>query len=168
MFDYLDVPVIIPSLEPDDRLTCLLRDMQKAGIRHILLVDDGSSESYRHYFDEAETKGCTVLRHAVNLGKGRALKTAFNHCLNVWPDAPGAITADSDGQHSVPDILRFMQAMCEHPDSLLLGCRDFDDAGVPFIGALYGYGTREELLKNGASVFAESVGELRPLLFRGI
>ena len=132
MFDYLDVPVIIPSLEPDDRLPTLLGEMRQAGIRRILLVDDGSSQSYRHYFDEAEEQGCTVLRHAVNLGKGRALKTAFNHCLNVWPDAPGAITADSDGQHSVPDILRFMQEMCAHPDSLLLGCRDFDDAGVPF------------------------------------
>ena len=132
MYDYLDVPVIIPSLEPDDRLSRLLEEMRDAGIRRILLVDDGSSETYRPYFDSAEAQGCTVLRHAVNLGKGRALKTAFNHCLNTWPDAPGAITADSDGQHSVPDILRFMQEMCAHPDSLLLGCRDFDDAGVPF------------------------------------
>lgn len=132
MFDYLDVPVIIPSLEPDERLPRLLEEMRAAGVRRILLVDDGSSDAYRPYFAKAEAAGCTVLRHAVNLGKGRALKTAFNHCLNTWPDAPGAITADSDGQHSVPDILRFMREMVEHPDSLLLGCRDFDDPGVPF------------------------------------
>lgn len=133
MYDYKAIPVIIPSLEPDERLPRLLADMKQAGIRNIVLVDDGSGPAYAPFFEQAQRDwGCVVLRHAVNLGKGRALKTAFNHCLNTWPDAPGAITADSDGQHSPKDILRFMQAMTEHPDSLLLGCRDFDDAGVPF------------------------------------
>ncbi|HIX06820.1 MAG TPA: bifunctional glycosyltransferase family 2/GtrA family protein [Candidatus Fournierella pullicola] len=133
MYDFKAVPVIIPSLEPDERLPLLLTDMKEAGIENIVLVDDGSGPKYAPVFERAEREwGCVVLRHAVNLGKGRALKTAFNHCLNTWPDAPGAITADSDGQHSPQDILRFMQAMTEHPDSLLLGCRDFDDAGVPF------------------------------------
>ena len=120
MYDFKAVPVIIPSLEPDERLPLLLTDMKEAGIENIVLVDDGSGPKYAPVFERAEREwGCVVLRHAVNLGKGRALKTAFNHCLNTWPDAPGAITADSDGQHSPQDILR-------------LGCRDFDDAGVPF------------------------------------
>ena len=133
MVDFKAVPVIIPSLEPDERLPLLLGQMKEAGIENIVLVDDGSGPEYAPVFRRAEQEwGCVVLRHAVNLGKGRALKTAFNFCLNTWPDAPGAITADSDGQHSPQDILRFMQAMAEHPDSLLLGCRDFDDAGVPF------------------------------------
>ena len=133
MVDFKAVPVIIPSLEPDERLPLLLGQMKEAGIENIVLVDDGSGPEYAPVFRRAEQEwGCVVLRHAVNLGKGRALKTAFNYCLNTWPDAPGAITADSDGQHSPADILRFMQAMAEHPDSLLLGCRDFDDAGVPF------------------------------------
>lgn len=133
MVDFKAVPVIIPSLEPDERLPGLLADMKEAGIENIVLVDDGSGPEYAPVFERAQRQfGCTVLRHAVNLGKGRALKTAFNHCLNTWPDAPGAITADSDGQHSAADILRFMKEMTAHPDSLLLGCRDFDDPGVPF------------------------------------
>ena len=133
MVDFKAVPVIIPSLEPDERLPLLLGRMKEAGIENIVLVDDGSGPEYAPVFEQAQREwGCVVLRHAVNLGKGRALKTAFNFCLNTWPQAPGAITADSDGQHSPQDILRFMQAMAEHPDSLLLGCRDFDDAGVPF------------------------------------
>lgn len=131
--DYRTIPVIIPSLEPDERLPQLLAQMRRAGIENIVLVDDGSPESYRYFFEDAQRLyGCTVLRHAVNLGKGRALKTAFNYCLNTWPQAPGCVTADSDGQHSANDILRFMEALAAHPDSLLLGCRDFDAAGVPF------------------------------------
>ena len=45
---------------------------------------------------------CKVLQHAVNLGKGRALKNGFNEFLNLYQDNPdilGIITVDSDGQH---------------------------------------------------------------------
>lgn len=133
MQNYLFTPVVIPSLEPDERLPVLLAELKQAGVQNILLVNDGSGPQYDGVFRRAQEEfGCTVLRHAVNLGKGRALKTAFNHCLNAWPEAAGCVTADADGQHSVKDILRFMQALCETPDCLLLGCRDFDDPGVPF------------------------------------
>lgn len=128
---YRDLPVVIPSLQPDEKLPALLSALREAGIRNILLVDDGSGPAYRPIFDAAEASGCTVLRHAVNLGKGRALKTAFNHCLLTWPDAPGCVTADSDGQHTPACILACMQALWQHPDSLVLGCRDFDAAGIP-------------------------------------
>jgi phosphoglycolate phosphatase-like HAD superfamily hydrolase len=36
---------------------------------------------------------------------------------------------------------------------------------MPFIGVLYGYGTREEMEKAGGSVFAADVPELKKLLF---
>lgn len=127
-----ELPLIIPSLEPDEKLPALLDALQKAGITNIVLVDDGSGPAYRPIFEEAERRyGCTVLRHAVNLGKGRALKTAFNYCLLAYPDAPGCVTADSDGQHTPECILACMQALWDHPESLVLGCRDFDASNVP-------------------------------------
>lgn len=131
MQTYQELPLIIPSLEPDEKLPALLSALHEAGIRNIVLVDDGSGPAYRPIFDAAEAGGCTVLRHAVNLGKGRALKTAFNYCLLRWPDAPGCVTADSDGQHTPACILSCMQALWQSPGSLVLGCRDFDAAGVP-------------------------------------
>ena len=128
-----DIPVIIPSLEPDDRLPELLCRLKEKGIRNIVLVNDGSSDAYEEFFVKAQNVfGCTVLRHAVNLGKGRALKTAFNHCLQQWPDAPGCVTADSDGQHSPECILACMQALHDHPQHLVLGVRNFADEQVPF------------------------------------
>ena len=51
------IPVIIPSLEPDDRLPALLADLKAAGIENIVLVDDGSGPNYRRYFDAAEADG---------------------------------------------------------------------------------------------------------------
>lgn len=132
MSSYLEIPVIIPSYEPDEKLMILLRDLQAAGIRHVVLVDDGSGEAYASLFQQAaEMDHCVVLYHAVNLGKGRALKTAFNYCLREFHEAPGCVTADSDGQHRPNDIMACMQALWEHPESLILGCRNFDGPEVP-------------------------------------
>ncbi|MCI8569936.1 MAG: glycosyltransferase [Lachnospiraceae bacterium] len=127
-----DVPVVIPSYEPDEKLPGLLRELKTAGFKNIVLVDDGSGAAYAHFFTDArETYGCRVLHHAVNQGKGRALKTAFNYCLGEFPGMPGVITADSDGQHSPACILSCVDAMLMHPDALVLGCRCFEGEEVP-------------------------------------
>ena len=71
-----------------------------------------------------------LLRHAVNLGKGAALKTAFNYVLCAMPDAAGVVTADADGQHAPEDIARVAEALAAQPDALVLGARAFG-ADVP-------------------------------------
>ena len=50
--------------------------------------------------------GGRLLTHAENMGKGRALKTAFACILENFPEVPGAVTADSDGQHTPESIIR--------------------------------------------------------------
>ena len=98
----------------------------------IILVDDGSGEKYRSYFRAGEEEyGCVVLRHHVNCGKGRALKTAFNHYLNTMPDCVGVVTVDSDGQHRLDDIRKCADDMLAHPEALILGSRDFSQENVP-------------------------------------
>lgn len=127
------VAVIIPSLEPDQRLTMLLQELRANGFTRIVVVNDGSSADYNAFFDAARHEhGCDILQHAVNLGKGRGLKNAFNHVLLTWPDCIGIVTADSDGQHSVPDIAACAQKLVENPHKLILGCRRFMLEGVPF------------------------------------
>lgn len=127
-----EVPVIIPSYEPDEKLPGLLKQLRETGFKNIVIVDDGSGEDYAHFFKDAEEiYGCVVLHHAVNQGKGRALKTAFNYCLREYGEAPGAVTADSDGQHSPECILACVDALLTHPDSLILGCRCFEEEDVP-------------------------------------
>ncbi len=127
-----EVPIIIPSYEPDEKLPALLQKLKATGFWNIVLVDDGSGEAYAHFFKEAEEKfGCVVLHHAVNQGKGRALKTAFHYCLREYSEMPGVITADSDGQHSPDCILSCVDELLANPDSLVLGCRCFEGEDVP-------------------------------------
>ncbi len=126
------VPVIIPSLEPDDRLALLVRGLREKGLGPVVLLDDGSGEEYRAIYEECQDQyGCILLRHAVNLGKGRALKDAFNYCLNEWPNLIGCVTADSDGQHTPESIRSVRDAFLAAPDALVLGVRDFEADNVP-------------------------------------
>lgn len=126
------IPIVIPSYEPDEKLCMLLGNLKNAGFEEIVVVDDGSQGSeYQNIFAKAQETGCIVLHHAVNQGKGRALKTAFNHCLFAYPDAIGCVTIDSDGQHTVKDMTACMEALVKAPDSLVLGSRNFNEAGIP-------------------------------------
>ena len=127
-----EIPVIIPSYEPDGKLPALLQELSDGGFENIIIVDDGSGEAYKSIFDEADSfSSVTLLHHAVNMGKGRALKTAFDYVLCHFPDAIGAITADSDGQHSPECIRACAEALIENPGALIMGCRSFDGDDVP-------------------------------------
>ncbi|MDO5131378.1 MAG: bifunctional glycosyltransferase family 2/GtrA family protein [Eubacteriales bacterium] len=134
------IPVIIPAYEPDERLLQLLDSFQEQGIRDVVLVDDGSGDAYREIFREAGEKiarlGGAVLTHEVNRGKGRALKTAFAYVLEHEPDAVGAVTADSDGQHDTGCIRSVMEKLREEPEALVLGVRTFDGENVPWKSAV--------------------------------
>ncbi len=82
-----EIPLIIPSYEPDEKLLKLLGQLRESGFQNIVLVDDGSGEDYACFFARAERDyGCRVLRHAVNQGKGRALKTAL---ISAFRNSPG-------------------------------------------------------------------------------
>lgn len=126
------VVLLIPALNPDRRLLELLERLKGTWAGPVVLVDDGSDEAHRGIFTQAEEYGCQVVAHAKNLGKGRALKTGFNYILTHFPDAVGCVTADADGQHTVEDIAACAGALAGDPKALVLGCRDFDAAGIPW------------------------------------
>ena len=125
--------VLIPSLNPDEKLTAYVMELIRIGFRRILLVDDGSRESCQDIFESlAKEPEVSVLHHEKNRGKGRALKTGFAYCMEQFGDAVGVVTADSDGQHSPKDTLAVAEALIEHPEALILGTRNFDEEQVPF------------------------------------
>lgn len=131
MFDFKDVTVIIPSLNPDEKLVAVVDGVFNIGFTDVILVNDGSSEDCIKYFDLAKERHpeCVLLTHEVNKGKGRAMKTAFEWYLANRGGA-GVITVDGDGQHLPEDIKRVAVHMIQ-TEELTLGARDFSLSNVP-------------------------------------
>ena len=118
--------VIIPAYNPGQALVALVEALLHYDFAALVVVDDGSAITSDAVFAAAAAHPrVTLLRHAVNAGKGRALKTAFNHCLLHQRELRGVVTADADGQHSSHDIARVAEALAATPHALVLGVRDF-------------------------------------------
>ena len=128
----LKAAVLIPSLEPDDRLLPYVRQLLDKGFSRVVVVDDGSGPSYQPIFAQLlALPGCHVLHHEKNRGKGDALKTGFAYIRDECPGCSGVVTADSDGQHTADDVRAMAQRLAEGEDGLLLGTRDFSLGHVP-------------------------------------
>ena len=122
----------MPSLNPNGKFKKVVEELIANGFEHIVIINDGSDDDHKHWFDEAAAhEQCTVLTHEVNRGKGRGLKTGFAHVHENLPELKGVITIDGDGQHLTKDIIACGQKMLECGDRVVLGCRDFDQPGIP-------------------------------------
>ena len=121
------VPVLlIPAYQPGQALVDIVRELTGTMFAAIVVVDDGSGPNYRSIFDRLlRFDTVHVLRHAVNLGKGAALKTGINFILLEYPDLAGVVTADADGQHDPADILSVACRFMVSPKALVLGTRTF-------------------------------------------
>ena len=128
---------LIPAYEPDEKLKKLADELAERGF-DIVVVDDGSGPDHAELF-EALSQNATVLTHAVNRGKGAALKTGLSYINKYMAytesvlTPAGAetvsgrdaviVTVDADGQHLPDDVLRVAEISAQRRDALVLGSR---------------------------------------------
>lgn len=132
MVDLSKISVVLPSLDPDEKLTAVIDGLLEYGFTDVILVNDGSRQENLHFFTDAAAAHPEIhlLHHPCNRGKGAALKTAFRWFLEHRPDGLGVVTVDGDNQHHPADT----RACCEHmlqTGRITLGCRDFSLPQVP-------------------------------------
>ena len=128
----MKISVILPSLNPDEKLMMVVDGLIAEGFDDIIIVNDGSDENHMEPFRQAAChKEVTVLKHEVNRGKGCALKTAYKYCIENRTDIDGVVTVDGDNQHRPADIKACCEKMIQNPDYVVLGCRDFSGDNVP-------------------------------------
>ena len=120
----MNIPLLIPAYNPDRQLTELVAELSAAGFGEIIIVDDGSAAAHAGIFAELKANpACRVLEHAVNMGKGYALRTGLNYfCLNC-PGAAGVVTLDADGQHRPEHVKKVAAALAASGKKLVLGAR---------------------------------------------
>lgn len=128
------IAIVVPAFNPPRSLPGYLAALRENGANPILLVDDGSRAGSAEVFREciARVPGVELLTHPANRGKGRALKTAFARLLATRPGLAGCVTCDCDGQHAPGDVARCRDALAANPGALVLGCRAFSRADVPW------------------------------------
>jgi glycosyltransferase involved in cell wall biosynthesis len=98
----------------------------------VLVVDDGSEEDVTALLDGLNVK---VIRHELNRGKGQAILTAAHYAREN--NKTHILTIDADGQHYPEQIPDFIESVNKHPDSIIMGVRDFSASGVSF-GSRFG------------------------------
>lgn len=125
-----NVFVVIPSLNPDEKLVNTVNGMLEAGFTRIIVINDGSDREHLENFPKAD-ENITVLHRRQNHGKGAAMKVAFKHILKKYPEAECVITVDGDGQHTPHDALACVNELLENNRDVVLGCRDFSGEDVP-------------------------------------
>lgn len=139
--------IVIPVFNEARVVKEVIGEIQQAGYRNIIVVDDGSRDGT--YSAANSVGGVIVLRHKINRGKGAAIKTGISAA-----EACGAeivVTIDGDGQHDPGDVKRLVDPIREDRYDVALGTRMLNSSGMP-------------LLK----VIANKVGNFCTLLLYGI
>ena len=123
--------LVIPAFNPSVNLINLIDKLLNSFVK-IIIIDDGSiSYESKDIFNKLEKLSkILILKHKVKLGKGKALKTGYEYCVNNI-EFDYLITADADGQHLDSDIIRVSNNTLIQKSDLIMGEREFD-AKVPF------------------------------------
>ena len=97
-----NIAILIPAFNPNSNLVDLILALSKFQWKEIVIINDGSSEKSKHYFERlANINQINIINHSRNEGKGSALKTGIKYLSNTNKNLDGLITADSDGQHAI-------------------------------------------------------------------
>ncbi|MGD9702321.1 MAG: glycosyltransferase family 2 protein [Acidimicrobiia bacterium] len=115
--------VVIPAYREEATVGGVVTAVRAAGF-DCVVVDDGSPDRTT---DVARAAGAVVLRLAVNLGVGAALRCGFRYADSHGYD--GVVQCDADGQHPPEAIVRLIEAAREHDAHLVIGSRFTNDSG---------------------------------------
>ena len=111
--------VVVPAYNEGQRVAAVVeKAAREVPADRIVIVDDGS----RPRVDPAGLGGARVVRHAINLGKGMALRTGCEKALALGADA--VVLMDGDGQHDPREIPRLLRALDDV--DIVFGARELD------------------------------------------
>lgn len=127
------VLVVMPCRNEAENLGRLIQTVRTLMPRaSVLVVNDASEDTTRRTALDA---GAAVLSHAVQLGYGAALETAYLFAVRNGYDT--VLQLDGDGQHPPEELPKLLAAIQQTDADLVIGSRYLDrthrDASSPWI-----------------------------------
>ncbi len=116
--------IVVPAYNEAKRIGNVLKELQRTKLPTIV-VDDGSKDKT---YEIARKYKVTALGHRINLGKGAAMKTGCEAAFSLGAEA--VILMDSDGQHRVEDLPKFIEALKSGKYDIVFGSRNLG-MGMP-------------------------------------
>lgn len=141
--EVLDLTIVVPSYNPDEKLSKVVGRLLERGFHDIIVVNDGSDDEHMNPFSAVEGKA-TIIHCRKNRGRGRAIKLAFAFCSEHRKRSHGVIIVDLTYQYHPDDVYACGKALLENDGHLIIGCRNFQEERMSFVSKL-GNG-----IKNGA------------------
>jgi len=133
----MEVSLIIPMYNEEDNVLITLNEVKKVLETYpsyqILAVDDGSSDQTLALLEEyaSENPELVVLKHPVNMGMGRALRTGFEKA-----EGDVIITLDADLSYDPKYITELIQELHENHLDIVIGSQYMaggETEDIPFI-----------------------------------
>ena len=141
------VLVAVPALNEADVIGQVLKSLSGAHpLKDVVIVDDGSRDATAQIARDA---GARVVSHAINLGVGAAMGTAFKYAVRNGYDA--VIQFDGDGQHR-PEHIAALVAGLDTAD-IVIGSRFLDGGTFKSSAARRGV---QRLIARVASAYART------------
>jgi glycosyltransferase involved in cell wall biosynthesis len=123
----MKVLILIPAYNEELTIGSVVILSKKYG--DVLVVDDGSKDRTSEI---AKNAGALVIKHEVNGGKGKALKTGFEYALNNNYDI--VVCIDADGQHNPDEIPNLLEVIEKEDVDVVIGSRYLNEThkNIPF------------------------------------
>jgi len=130
-----DVVILMRVYNEQQMIWRTLKDIHDNGFRHIVIVDDGSTDMSMRRVDDFLQKFPTMrilrLSHDTRRGWWAANRTLFSLVTSHTFPNSWFVTFDADGQMQASDIFRFVDASGSHPETqILLGSRFVPDGST--------------------------------------
>jgi len=133
----MEVSLIIPMYNEEDNVLITLNEVKKVLETYpsyqIVAVDDGSSDQTLALLEEyaSENPELVILKHPVNMGMGRALRTGFEKA-----EGDVIITLDADLSYDPKYITELIQELHENHLDIVIGSQYMaggETEDIPFI-----------------------------------
>ena len=125
----MKIALVIPAYNESRYLASVLEKAKASGLPFVV-IDDGSRDAT---YEIAQTFTPHALHHAINLGKGSALKTGCEYAFRIL-DVDAVIFLDADAQHDPTEIPAFVAAL-EKGNDAVFGVRQ-KRGDMPFVRRL--------------------------------